>query len=141
VDRVNETRAVVAVEGADERVEVGRAVAGDVDRKTDPRRSCGRDAGVVERKLRDVAEQPDPTGTELLSVAPFAMRVQTPPYTAPPVSPFAVSVVPSKHKSWLVPLLAAAGPLLPSRTAAEKTARMPSERVSDLASSTGSLHS
>ena len=57
VDRVNETRAVVAVEGADERVEVGRAVAGDVDRKTDPRRSCGRDAGVAERKLRDVAEQ------------------------------------------------------------------------------------
>src|SRR5213593_1874685 len=39
VDRVHETRAVVAVEGTDERVEVGSAIAGHVDRQADPRRA------------------------------------------------------------------------------------------------------
>src|SRR2546430_1681355 len=57
MDRIHESRAVVAVEGADERVEVGRAVAGHVDRQADPRRAGRGDARVVERKLRDLAER------------------------------------------------------------------------------------
>src|SRR5207244_12732124 len=57
VDRVNEARAVVAVERADERVEVRRPIAGHVDRQADPRRASGRYSGVVERELGNVAEE------------------------------------------------------------------------------------
>src|SRR4051794_10371475 len=54
---------------------------------------------------------------------------------APPVSPFAVSVVPSKHRSCELALAAAADPPVPRATATEKTARMPSERVTALSTS------
>src|SRR3989454_7294035 len=42
VHRVDETRAVVAVERADIRVEVGRPIAGHVDRQADPRAAVRR---------------------------------------------------------------------------------------------------
>ena len=55
--QVDKARAVVAIEGADEGVEVGGAIAGHVDRQADPRRPSGRYAGVVEGELRHVAEE------------------------------------------------------------------------------------